>query len=62
VWTSNSSAPGINGLQKTSGTSVNWSQPLPNLTVGSYSLRVWGTDTLGQTSQAPPTPFLRGQW
>lgn len=51
VWTTNSSAAGIKALQKVSGTSVNWSQPLPGMVVASYSLRVWGADTLGHVSQ-----------
>ncbi|HEX8464419.1 MAG TPA: S8 family serine peptidase, partial [Abditibacterium sp.] len=51
TWTFDANAPGIKGVQSVSGTNVNWSQTLPNLGAASYSLRVWGADTLGNESK-----------
>jgi subtilisin family serine protease len=49
-WTNDSGAAGIQGVQSVSGTSANWSKRLPTLSAGSYSLRVWGRDLLGNES------------
>jgi subtilisin family serine protease len=50
VWTTDANAPGIKATQAVSGTVVNWTRALPATVAGSYTLRVWGKDILGNES------------